>query len=298
MNILKKIQHKMNKKFNADYWKTVGLKKVHFDIVDGCQLKCIGCPNSTMSKKVSRINPDVFDECLKNIDVPHISLFRLFILGEPLLHDNVPDLLVKLSQQHYSIKTVEISTNANHHNFKQLEEIFKTGRLNRLAVSCDGEGTPEEYEKYRPPAKWLRLIEFLERAKELRDRYAPSVELVTRTISVTPEGKNKWLKLLSPLGWSPDFRGWTYMPGSANDMTGTSPCKTKGLCLYMKDPRLLYIDADGQVNPCCVTLEAGRFGSLRELTFSEILKGEKRKIMADEMRSNRTQMPICGQCPH
>lgn len=40
--------------------------------------------------------------------------------------------------------------------------------LTRLVVSCDGDGTPESYERLRPPSRWERLIEFLERAK-LRD---------------------------------------------------------------------------------------------------------------------------------
>lgn len=58
----------------------------HFDIVNGCQLTCIGCPNSTLQPKVSRISLEDFGRFLGNIDVKAIQLFRLFNYGEPLLH--------------------------------------------------------------------------------------------------------------------------------------------------------------------------------------------------------------------
>src|SRR4051812_23672230 len=58
------------------------IDKCHFEIVRGCQLRCLGCPNSTLQPKVRRIEPDDFDQCLRNIDVKHIEYFRLFNFGE------------------------------------------------------------------------------------------------------------------------------------------------------------------------------------------------------------------------
>src|SRR5581483_1018256 len=66
------------------------LDVVHFDIVGGCQLRCVGCPNSTILNKVTRQTPSDFAACLSNIDVEHVALFRLFNYGEPLLHDDLP----------------------------------------------------------------------------------------------------------------------------------------------------------------------------------------------------------------
>jgi len=59
---------------------------VHFDVVHGCQLRCVGCPNSTLKPKIKTIDPDFFGTCLRNIDVQQIHTFRLFNFGEPLLH--------------------------------------------------------------------------------------------------------------------------------------------------------------------------------------------------------------------
>ena len=39
------------------------------DIVHGCQLRCIGCPNSLLQPKVQVMPVEDFDACLKNVDV-------------------------------------------------------------------------------------------------------------------------------------------------------------------------------------------------------------------------------------
>jgi hypothetical protein len=42
----------------------------------------------------------------------------------------------------FELGLLELSTNAQHHDFIALEEALKVGALGRLAVSCDGDGTP------------------------------------------------------------------------------------------------------------------------------------------------------------
>lgn len=300
MGTIGKIRGKLRRLLGLDKedWRTLGLRKVHFDIVDGCNLKCVGCPNSTMIKKVRRIDEQTFETCLRNIDVPHISLLRLFILGEPLLHDNVAGLLNCIKRQSFTVGTVEISTNGQHHDFGRLEAIFRTGRLDRLAVSCDGDGTASEYERLRPPGKWPRLIEFLQQAKHLRDEFSPSTQLITRTIAVNQEARENWTRLLTPLGWTPDFREWTYMPGSAEDLTEGTKKPSAGVCSFLREPRQLYIGYDGQVHPCCVSLEAGNFGNLTQQRFSQIVTGELRAGMISEMKRTRQGMGVCSHCQH
>jgi radical SAM protein with 4Fe4S-binding SPASM domain len=82
----------------------------------------------------------------------------------------------------------------------------------------------------------------------------------------------------------------------------------RGACVFLAEPEefsihpwfgevnLLYVDADGTVVPCCMHPQAGVFGSLRTHKFSEILNGEGRRRMKEEMAKNRASMPICGTC--
>lgn len=278
----------------------VKLEKFGFEIVRGCQLRCIGCPNSTLKPKIKPVELDVFRSCLGNLDVSEVKLMRLFNFGEPLLHPDVPSLLRIIPEQRFKVRLVEISTNAQHHNFEMLEEIFKTGVLGRLAVSCDGDGTPEDYEHYRPPGKWDKLLEFLAKAAEYRDRHAPGTRLMTRTICETDEGRRRWLDVLEPLGWTAEFRRWLNLPGSKENPSGRETEAVRGLCEYMQF-RTLYVDYDGTVVTCCVHPRAGVFGNLAEERYSAIYKGAKRHQFLEQMKTDRPSMAICGKCeekPH
>ena len=64
-------------------------------------------------------------------------------------------------------KEFEISTNGQAIN-DNLERIFQDGIITRLVVSCDGEGTPSDYERLRPPATWEKLNEFLGLCRSIR----------------------------------------------------------------------------------------------------------------------------------
>src|SRR5262245_22516568 len=97
------------------------IKRAHFDIVKGCQLRCVGCPNSTLQPEVKRIEVADFDACLRNIDVTHIGYLRLFSFGEPLLHRDLAGILECLPRQSWRVHGVEISTNGQFANWADLE---------------------------------------------------------------------------------------------------------------------------------------------------------------------------------
>ncbi len=281
---------------------------LHFDIVHGCQLRCVGCPNSTLLPKIRRISVEDFRTCLGNIDVERVHTLRLFNYGEPLLHKHLADIVAVIPQQRWKASIVEISTNAQRVDWADFENAIKQEVVNRLVVSCDGNGTPEEYERLRPPSKWTQLLEFLERARTLRDRYAPALQLITKTIVRSQEDMERWRDVLVPRGWTPEFRGWMALPESAQNMTQREIKAPSGPCFFLAEPdeyhshpwhgeiRLLYVDADGTVVPCCVHPKAGEFGNLKQQKYSEILGGTARAEFKRQMRDNRQAMAICGQC--
>ena len=272
------------------------IDKCHFEIVRGCQLRCVGCPNSTLMPKVRRIEPDDFDACLRNIDVRNIAYLRLFNFGEPLLHRKLSEILQCIPRQRWSVGRVEISTNAQFVDWADLEEAIKLRVLNNLSVSCDGDGTPEEYERLRPPSKWEKMVEFLERAKELRDRHDPGLTLMTRTICVDPTAQARWRQLLEPRGWVPEFRGWLYLPESQENLTGRAIRARRGVCSFQAVHNRLYVDWDGTVVPCCVHPRAAVLGNLHEATYNEIMRAQARAGMLGQMARDRSAMPICNSC--
>lgn len=278
-------------------WQRPTLDKIHFDIVGGCQLRCVGCPNSTILPKVTRIKPDVFAQCLRNIDIDSVGLFRVFNYGEPLLHDNLPAIFEVLrTAPRFKIGMVEMSTNAQFVRWDQLKAVFQSGVLNRLSVSCDGDGTPESYERFRPPGKWETLIAFLDKVHELRDQYAPDLKLITRTVYFKPEDQARWRAVLEPRGFEPEFRRWLNLVGGAESHAGREWRPVEGVCSYLEDTRELFVNQEGTVVPCCAHPNAGDFGNLRTHRWSEIVAGQKRRQFVDMLATRRASMDICGQC--
>ncbi len=283
---------------------------VQFDIVHGCQLRCVGCPNSTLQPKIARIAVEDFQRGLANIDVERIHTLRLFNFGEPLLHKELARIVECIPRQRWKVSIVEISTNAQSVDWDDFEQMIRLEVVNRLVVSCDGDGTPDDYERLRPPSRWNRLIEFLERARMLRDRWAPAMQLVTRTICNPEPSQNRqrWRDILQPRGWTPEFRRWMALPESAYNMTGRKVQAPSEVCGFLADPRdfkdhpwhgqinLLYIDADGTVVPCCQHPRAAVLGNIFTQTYNEILQGKARADFVRTMRMNRAGMPVCGEC--
>jgi radical SAM protein with 4Fe4S-binding SPASM domain len=272
------------------------IDKCHVEIVHGCQLRCVGCPNSTLQPKVKRIDPDDFDAYLRNIDVKHIAYLRLFNYGEPLLHRDLGSVLERIPRQNWSVGCVEISTNAQFADWTDLERAIRTRVLNNISVSCDGDGTPADYERLRPPSKWEKLVEFLDRAKALRDRHDPALVLMTRTVCTDPAGQARWRQLLEPRGWIPEFRGWLYLPESEQNLTGRAINVARGVCSFQTVHDRLYVDWDGTVVPCCAHPRAAVLGNLRDAKFSEILRTHTRADFLSRLATNRAAMPICNAC--
>lgn len=283
------------------------LHTFQIDIVHGCQLRCVGCPNSTILDKVRRVKIEDFRKCIENVDVDFIQYLRLFNFGEPLLHENLTGILEVLREQPWQAETLEISTNAQFCNWEDFASALKVGILDRLVVSCDGDGTPHQYETLRPPSKWDKLIEFLRKARELRDEHAPGLELVTRTIVEDVDSMTRWRDLLLPLGWTPEFRDWKVLPESKENMTGRDVSVPMDVCtfmapssrfgvLYHGEVNQLYVDANGTVVPCCAHPKAANLGSLLHQRASELLASPTRRAFIRQLETDRGAIPVCNKC--
>lgn len=272
------------------------LPVVHFEIVDGCQLRCIGCPNSTWIRKPDFIAPELFARCLGNLDVRRVELLRLFNYGEPLLHPELETLgRILRDACPFEIGTLELSTNAQSNANERLEALAALGVLGRLVVSCDGDGTPASYEALRPPSKWSKLIAFLGFARDLKQRY-PALKLLARCVIEGPADAARWREVLAPFGVRPEFRGWMNLPDGKENRTGQPFRMGQGICFYASGRYGLYVSHRGEVLPCCVHPRAAVLGSLADSKFSAIYSGEARGDFLDAMANRRAQMPVCGRC--
>lgn len=109
------------------------------------------------------------------------------------------------------------------------------------------------------------MTEFLDRAAQLRDQFAPQMQLITRS-ACNPEPaehRQRWRDLLESKGLTPEFRRWMAPPDALVNMTGRTIVVPAGVCGFMQEAsefkehpwsgqiNLLYVDADGTVVQCC-----------------------------------------------
>lgn len=293
---------------DASFARPKHIYMLHFDIVRGCQLRCVGCPTPVIEPKVTRISVEDFAQSLANIDVEKVNMLRLYRSGEPLLHKQLAAIVAEIPKQRWKASIVEISTNGQWVDWAGFEDAMGLEVVNKLVVSCDGDGTPEDFERLRPPSKWEKLVEFLERTREIRDRWAPAMQLCTRTIVRTRQDAQRWEEFLRPRGWVPEFRKWMALPQAKENLTGRAVVVPRGHCVYMADAtefihnpwsgemNLLYVDADGSVVPCPVHPHAEVLGNLRTERYSDIVLGERRRRMKEAMAKSRSTMSVCGVC--
>lgn len=263
-------------------------------------MRCIGCPNSVFRNPISFISMDAFKACLENLDIDFLHHIRLFNYGEPLLHPNLLDLILEIPKFNWWKKDnstgsyLEISTNGQFEDFSMLIEVFKTKELSLLVVSCDGDGTKEDYERMRPPAKWEVFLNFLDTVNEIRNKYSPNTKLMTRTICVIPEHRERWRQILIPRGWEIEFRGWIYLPGIK-----PHPPVTNRHCVFIKcafSGVTFNLNSEGLVVPCCAHPKAEILGDLKIQKYNDVLKSEVYINFANRLLVDRVGHPICGEC--
>jgi hypothetical protein len=248
-------------------------------------------------EKIHAIDPEFFRACLNNVDVPWVETLRLFNYGEPLLHPNLAGIGEVLAGiRHIRFGVIEISTNAQRCNWEDFENLLKQGVIGRIAVSCDGDGTPASYERLRPPGKWPKLLDFFEKCAAAVARHAPGTQLITRTVIDSLDCIPRWESVLAPYGFVPEFRGWKILPEASQNMSGRVAEPADGLCFFVEDQTKLFVNAYGDVVPCCIHPKAGYLGSLRQAKVSEILGGAQRRAFVDELATSRRDMKICGTC--
>ena len=270
------------------------LQRLGIDVVGGCNLKCVGCPNSTLDRKIQFTDPSDFNKYLSNIDVKHIEFLKLYNFGETLLHPELGTILRIIKEQKWSVKHVEISTNGQYYNLNLLYDILASNIVTRFGVSCDGDCTAEEYERLRPPAKWNKLMDFIEKTSKLHYYYNSMSKLFLKILCTG--NKNNWKELAKKNRFDIQWRKWRKAPDSIKYKDTVLKIPNHS-CRHVESSRIrCYVDWNGDVVPCCNHPKAAVFGNLKEQKFSEIYHGPKRKAFIAMLNKNRRNSPICGRC--
>jgi len=270
------------------------LQRLGMDIVGGCNLKCVGCPNSTLDRKIRFTELDDFSKILNNIDVSHVEFFKLYNFGESFLHPDIGKFLAIIPKQKWSVKHIELSTNGQIVDEEKIRSVLSNKRVTRFGISADGDCTPEEYERLRSGAKWEKLINFMEMSSRIHIDCGSTAKMFLKIICTG--NKKEWKVLAGKYGFSIEWLDWR-RPPEAKMFEGQQKRSLHKVCKYVKSTKIrCFVGWDGLVVPCCCHPRAAVLGNLLKERFTDIYHGSKRKAFIRTMRRNRPTMKICGNC--
>ena len=141
------------------------IEYAYFETTNYCNLDCSFCNRKDVIGPLQHMKVERFDLLLSKLKGQPIKEAKLMGMGEPLLHPNF-DEICKTFKTHFPEAKLVVATNCQYRMTSVFTECLKYVDLMYFSI----DGWEANYERDRPPAKWNKLINFLEDFKEV-DRY-------------------------------------------------------------------------------------------------------------------------------
>ena len=275
-------------------------KKIFVEITNCCNLACSFCQRS--QRPPDFITPAAFAETLQRIDgwTDHLALH---LLGEPLLHPDLPVLLTSCRQHRLQ---VNLTTNATllARNRSTLLTSPALRQINLSLHSCEsGTSTAayldevldfvKEARRSTPLFLSLRLWNLSEKGeneqnRQIRQRLADFFALPQPLPGTLTPGQGIKLAPQVFLSQEREFR-WPHAPAPDLGEHGT--------CRALRDH--IGILVDGTVVPCCLDAEGDiPLGNIRHSPLSEILSAPRATRMRQGFACQRLHEPLCRRCTY
>jgi len=267
-------------------------KKIYIEITNICNLNCKFCPDTTRKKEI--MNVEKFEEVIKKIQ-PYTKLVCLHVKGEPLLHNQLEEILKILER--YNLKA-NITTNGT--LIKQRFEILKKSKSVRQinfsihSILQNGELNKKYLEDIFESVEQLENIIISYRLWNLQSIKENSVNdeiiKVMENYYNIENLKNKLMenefyKIKESMFINQDIEFvWPNINGEK--------IIEKGRCLALKEQVAILVD--GTVVPCCLDNDGCiELGNIFEESLSEILE----KPFSLEIKKNfENGVLICELC--
>ncbi len=238
-------------------------KKIYIEITNICNLKCDFCIGT--KRKPEKMSINNFKIIISKIKT-HTKYVYLHVLGEPLLHEDIGEIL---NICHENGIKANITTNGTLIN-KMQDEILKPA-LRQVNFSMHG--VSDEYVK--------DILDFSERASEnvyINLRYWNEYE--------APEIKNKTIKKNIFVSYDVPFT-WPKPDGEV--------IFTNGRCYGMKDHIAILVD--GTVVPCCIDANGKMpLGNIFTQELDEILCCKRAVGIKTGFIQGKVVEEICKRC--
>lgn len=271
------------------------LKRVYVEITNTCNLSCSFCIQNVRTPR--RMSVEEFTHVIKEIQ-PYTKYVYLHVMGEPLSHPNLKELLkvceeyglyvnlttngTLLSKQkdvllHSKIRQVNVSLHSfpEHEQPQYLEQVFAV---------CEALAQRGVHISYR---LWsIQDGKLSEESAKLLDRLAQHYD-----ISHPQELKRRMRMDVGPYLHLNMETVFTW-PSLSNPYVSDT-----GRCLGMK--QMCGILSDGTVVPCCLDSRGDvALGNVFEESFADILHGETATRIREGFAQHKVTETLCKHCSY
>ena len=258
----------------------------YLETTNYCNLRCSFCNREDVIGPLKHMTLENWGKLLDGIKHHPIEEAKLMGMGEPMLHPQF-DEVCRMFKETFPKCKVIVATNCQYNINDKFRESLKY--IDMLYLSIDG--YEENYERDRAPAKWKKLIRFLDQFESV-DRHDCDVVVnyVVNAYNVYDIPKIDELRVNYDLGelrlniaqiWDADTKmsddvatsGYTkhqldYLKKNyGGKIMGKSKWDFKD-CFWVNNA--IYTTVEGNVKMCCMNTGAEPFGNLFENSIDEI----------------------------
>lgn len=270
------------------------LKRIYIEIWNACNLKCAFCIQN--DREVKQLTLDEFKYILEQID-PYCDYVYLHILGEPLMHPMLKDILALLAKYQ---KKVMITTNGTllkdkyellinstvqqvnislhsfpyHQQVKYLEDIFETAiKLSKAKIHVNYRlWSIKDNELDNVAQKLLKAVLNHYQVDEVEVKRLQRFDLAPY-IHLHFEEVFEWPTLSLPY------------------------VSNEGTCLGLR--QMIGILSNGEVVPCCLDSKGeASLGNIFQTSFKDIMESKKLIEALEGFNKRQVKLELCKHCTY
>jgi len=265
------------------------IRYAYIETTNYCNLRCITCNRQDVIGPLKHMSLDNFSQLMAKLQSHPIQEAKLMGMGEPFLHPHFSKITKKFKETFPAAKLIS-ATNAQYLLTQNMVDSMKY--IDMLYISIDG--AYENYEKFRPPGKWSKLISFLEDLQTV-DRSSCEV-VVNYTVSpgivfdipIIEDLAKKYnlgqVRLNLVQNWTEGDNTVVEYSAEELDFLDRYKGQIKGKapwtwsdCFWVQNG--FYSTVEGNVKVCCMNTSAKSLGNIFEQSVEEIFYGNQFKVI-------------------
>ncbi len=263
----------------------------YLETTNYCNLKCSFCNRDEVIKKLNHMSLSDWELVLEKLKDQPIKEAKLMGLGEPFLHPKF-SIICKMFKDYFPNAFLIVATNCQYKMNLNFKDSLKY--IDLLYLSIDG--YKESYEKFRPPSKWHKLINFLDELKKIQRyeckitcNYVVNKENIIDIHKIDELCKNynlEELRLNIAQDWSEEDKlsQTKYISGYSDkqidylkknyspNIKGKAPW-TWSDCFWVKTG--IYMTVEGNLKVCALNTDTEPLGNIFKDSINNILNSEK-----------------------